>query len=40
MTHYIFDLIDEHRFLDKLLGLDSMSDHRGGNYSTKALRAR
>jgi len=35
-THYVFNLIDEHRFLVSHPRMGSMSEYQRGNYSTKA----
>ena len=35
-THYLFNLVDEHQFLISYPGMGSMSDYKGGNYSTRA----
>ena len=39
-THYIFNLVDEHRYLVSHPRMGKMSDYIKGNYSTKALKAK
>ena len=36
-THYLFNLVDEHRFMVSYPRMGKMSDYKKGNYSTKAL---
>ena len=39
-THYIFNLVDEHRFLMSYPRMGQMNQYTKGNYSTKALKAK